>query len=210
MVYRKKNYRKRGIRKTRARKYKRNLRRVPNVARKVYYFKRSFETTSLTIPAANAAFTPTVFGWSLGNLPNYSEFQQIFDMYKIKAIKVTFIPDVNLNNVATNKRINFYTVLDFNDVGALTSVPEACEYANVHRTTSTKTHKRYFKPACAVKLSDVNSNQFTRADRPGWVSTGNTNIAYGYLKWIADLNPNANDITFKVYTTMYIAFKNVR
>lgn len=182
---------------------------------KVYYFKRSFETTTLTAAGAGGAAANAVYQLSLSNLPNVTDFTNLFDSYMIRKIKINFIPDLNMANAGTiNPRINLYSVIDRNDASSLASVSEANEYSNCKRTTSTTNHVRYFRPSLPITVTDIASNTFIEENRPRWISTANTLPTHGIVKVISDTTlPSSSgtvNYNWRVFITYYIACKNVR
>jgi len=101
MAYRRRRTNKRYGR--RRRTYRRTFRRrnysKPN---KVYYFKRNFQFDNISIDHVN--FFTIGYAFTLSKVPNYAEFQNLFDMYQIRAVKLTFRPEqsqsISLNDTA--------------------------------------------------------------------------------------------------------------
>lgn len=172
----------------------------------VFSYKRRFEAAPITLGAGVAI--SSVFSPSLSNLPNYTDFTALFDMYRITGIKISIIPNLNINNVAANQRFNVFSAIDYNDLSTIT-VAQAESYQNCKQTISTKTHSRYFKPKIAITQADVSGTSFVASYPSPWISTANTNIAHGFLKVVSDVNPTASSLYFTVNVELYVQFKNV-
>lgn len=173
---------------------------------KIFSFKRKFEAASISLGAGVAM--SSVYSISLGNIPSPTDFTNLFDMYRLAGVKISIIPNVNMNNSVTNQRFNIFSVLDYNDLSTITVV-QAEQYQNVKQTISTRTHSRYFKPKLAINQADVSATAFVASYKAPWISTSNTNIAHGFMKVISDVNPNAGTAYFTVNVTLYMQFKNV-
>jgi len=122
---------------------------------------------------ANTGLSPSVgvFNFSLNDLPNYSEFTALFDLYKIERIEIEWTPeyteltDASLASNAVN--VYFNTAIDpaGNTPGA---VDDVLQYRTLHSTMITKRHKRDFVPsylmdgivptACYISTASPSSN----------------------------------------------------
>jgi len=173
---------------------------------KIFSFKRKFEASGVVVTTGNAL--SQVYSLSLGNVPTVSDFTNLFDMYRITGAKIILTPSTDSNDSLTVGNVNLFSVIDYNDLSTIT-VAQAEQYQNCKRTISTRTHSRYFKPKIALTQSDVSATSFVASYRAPWISTSNTNVAHGFMKFISDINPNASNLVFKVDVIMYMQFKNV-
>jgi len=90
------------------------------------------------------------FNFSLDDLPSYTEFTALFDLYKIEQIEIEWYPeytvlsDSGITSPAVNVQLN--TAIDpaGNSPAAVTDV---LQYRSLHATGITKPHKRTFIPA---------------------------------------------------------------
>lgn len=197
-------------RRTNRKRYNKKYPMYRKVSTTKFNFRARATFTSLTIPASSGALTLSVYSPSFGNIDNYLEYAALFDEYKINALKFSFVPNIDMNNVQANQRFSFYTVIDNNDDNNLASVSDAEDYRTCKRTISTKTHNRYFKPKCSTLQTDINGNTFLKTEKPGWISTLDVNAAHGYLKWISELNPNSSSHVYDVYCIIYFSCRNVK
>lgn len=91
------------------------------------------------------------FSFTLNLLPDYTDFTNLFQSYKIDKIQILYKPeyteltDAALVSNAVN--VNFNSVIDQTDPGAPTSVTAVTQYQTCKSTGITKIHKRSFTPA---------------------------------------------------------------
>lgn len=114
-----------------------------------------------------------VFNFSLNDLPNYTEFTGLFDLYKIERIEIEWTPeyteltDASLASNAVN--VYFNTAID--PAGNTpSSVDDVLQYRSLHSTSITKHHKRDFVPAylmdgivptsCYISCASPSSNLY--------------------------------------------------
>lgn len=179
-TYRKRRYQ-RGVKRSfRRRKFGRSRRAG------VHYYKRSYMTSFNTY---NWALMNNQ-GWDffLSQLPNYTEFTNLYDQYKISRIKVKFIYSANSQDVTTAANItalpNLLTVVDNNDSTALTSAGDYCQYKDFRIRRMDKPCSVYFKPQFAVAAY---SGAFTSyASKTGWIDCASYNVKHYGLKFGVD------------------------
>ena len=129
MAYRR-TYRRRRL----TRRPRRMMRRKPSRplakrAMKVHHFRRTFKASNIS------STTTGVLGgysFSLDQLPNYTEFTNLFDQYRINKIVVKFIPNHNSSDVSASTQVisNFNSVIDPTDATAPATGAELYEYQN--------------------------------------------------------------------------------
>lgn len=207
MVYRKKIYRrKRVYRKRPYRKSRKSMKK--SSINKVYYFTRWSDFGTSTVASS---LTPGYFGFnfSLSDLPNYTEFTSLYDYYKIKAVKVVFLPQMtenvslgSVNNPYSYAR--FQTAIDYSDSNPPTTLDELREYKSYKFTPLLKPHTRYIP---SPKFLDSSGFQLTN-----WMATSSPNVNYNGLK--VCIEPIGSTGTLNMYYSMsvkmYLAFKNVK
>lgn len=144
--------RKRPFRHRRIRRKKTPLYRRPRS--KLYSFKRSCELSNLEVLAgSSAAFKNYIF--SLDQLPNSSEYTNLFDRYRICGVKVTFYPPYNISYVAATSTaspvMEFYSVVDYDSNASITSLDQMNQYDTLKRSYFNRPHVRYLKPRPNMK-----------------------------------------------------------
>lgn len=208
MVYRRRRRAPRRYNRRRTSRYRRTFRKrnysKPN---KIYYFKRNFKGTDITLNPIN--FFSQGYLYSLGQLPNVSEFQNLFDLYQIRAIKLVWRPEqtesISINDVANAQMYSrFFSAVDLNNDSAALNADVLRQYSTVKVTGLGKIHTRYWKP------KTVDSNGSNPAIKP-WLPTTNTGIPHYGIKVYIEPNGSTGgfDMKYSCEGTMYLAFKNV-
>lgn len=219
-------YRRRTRRIRRRRAYRRNLRRVPRMKR--YLFKRcQVSTVNLVLPSNTYDFSSQ--GFELDNLPDYTEFTNLFDQYRINMIKYQWIPDRNVNTMGTSDISTplittveqpiplIYTFIDYDDITVPASIDEFTERQNMRTARFNKVHKRIWKPTVLVPTYRTGVTFGYSPKRKQWIDCANPDVPHYGLKWCF-YNPANSDAThlrgialsFRVMATYYLQFRNVR
>lgn len=175
---------------------------------RIHNFKRTCILTPLTL-GDSAVDGQLVF--QLTDLPDYTEFTNLFDSFRINAVKLQFVP--NFSNSPATASVgslgihSIHSIVDHNDSNPITSVLDLMQYDTYKRTRITSGLKRYF-----------------RVSTLGFVGTGAQNVQYGKwvdttqaasatflgLKYIADALEVDTTVTFDIFATYYIQCKDVR
>lgn len=208
MVYRKKGYK----RKSRKRTYRKRWTKRSRYNRKgqqVYLFKRHCAPFGvLTID--NISNTLTGYNFSLGDIPNPTEFTNLYDCYKINAVKITFLPQMTVSNSLgsvnnPDASARFFSAIDYNDSGAVSTIDQIREYQSVKCTPILRKHSRYFKP----KIMDAGS-----VYNPGsrWLTCGSTAPNYFGIKIAVEPMGSSTTLSmdYSIECIYYMSFKNVK
>lgn len=202
MVYKRRMKKsKRGMKKSRQFKGKKSGLRQP-----VHYFKR---TQYYAANIVNNTLTNTPFSntFRLSDVPSVSEFANLYDQYKITAIKWKLMPRSSDYAIGlTAPRI--FSVLDKDDAAAPLNIDEILQYQNVKVTTFGKWHTRYIKPSIGYQLGDLAAGVNMRAVGTGWIDMAQTTVPHYGIKGI--ITPSSSALAFDLQVTYYLAFKNVR
>lgn len=205
---RKRTYTRRPRRNMNRRKYRGTRRN--KMGQKVFMYKR-YSGAFGSLVLNNITETYAGYNFSLSDLPSVADFTNLYDMYKINRVKVTFIPmqtqNVSLSSVNNAPGyVRFFSAIDYNDDTAPTSVNQIREYETCKWTTIYKPHVRYLKP----RIND-SANNYTVPGNP-WISCASPNINYFGLKVAVEAIDStvATTMEMPVEVTYYISFKNVR
>lgn len=199
-----------------------------------YLFKRSWYTQSV-VGSGEIGEYEGAFAFKLNDLPDYTEFTQLFDQYKLCAVKVTFQQPYNDSETARFPRasaaqgtampsLHLHHVVDFNDANTL-PILNLQQYQN-HKVinlsgTSLRGGKTsvYCKPRIALAAYE---GAFTGyASQRGWLDVGDAAIQHYGLKWCLDAQYADGlvsisgatwgvTVTVPIQLTYYVAFRNVR
>lgn len=215
----------RRVRNTKASKYRkarRNMRRgrIGRIANVVHRFKRTCKLDDLKVsfatPSTGIGANPA-YQFTLNSLPDYSEFVNLYDMYKITGIKLSIVPAAQAIVSAvggSTAAIGFsrvHSVVDFDDNTPLGSENNALQYATLRTTPYGRTHSRFIKPQLSVSVDgELAATLASAPSRNRWISTEYPEVEHRGIKvWInPPVNTAANcSMTYSVYATYYLAMK---
>lgn len=234
MVFRrnyKRSYRRRRFNRNKLARKKMVLysKRIPKVLgyprQKVYYFKRHFNMAPILAPA-DGVDVLGAYGFAISDLPNYTDFTNLFDFYKINKVVVRFMPVANLSdtttfsNFSTMSTLRIFTAVDYNSVAQPADVNAVREYQNCKVTQYTSGQTRTFCPRANVEASsDVASNlpsaQYSQLGNP-WINVAYEDVLHCGLKVAIDTslfntaNITPDNVVMRVEGIMYFSCKNPR
>lgn len=184
-------------------------RRIPRSINSVM-LKRHFISPTITC----SSFQAGGMSFQLSDLPGNADIVNLFQMYKICAIKVkwipvqTMVPSVNTYyDSTTSLPVAYYPdirpfryVVDYTNV-ATPSVASLLEYNNMKEFIPTHTRSIYFKPRIAVATySGVAFDGY--ANMKGWIDTASTTVEHYGIRYAWQFGNGSPAITPQV--TMYI------
>lgn len=207
---------KRGMRSKRWRK--RTTRKRTGIRSKfaqvVQYFTRSAYfgnelTATTTAPVYNA------WQFKLTDVPNYTDFTNLYDMYQIRGVEIELIPQANSVEVGNASGPCVHSALDYNDPQLPTSVAELCQFENYKMTRGLRSHKRYVRP----KMMDLGLANVTPAtvittgySKNQWINTNTPDVRHYGIKFVIDQIQSGSErqMNFDVRLKYYLAFKQVQ
>lgn len=203
-------------------RYKKRMLAKPRIGRRIYqpihYFTRSLSYT-LQVSNGNTSFHGAM-KFALNYLPNYTEFLNLYDMYRINAVKVSFIPlsnvTLSLGNAAvidqyTSNYSRFQTVIDYNDKNLLTSADEYREYSTYKWTPNTRIHTRFFRPRYTPTVTE-GGGTYGVTSSSTWVSTASNATEWYGIKYHINFGvaAPATLTTHEVEVKYYLSFRNYK
>lgn len=147
-------------------------------------------TYSLATLAANTGDTLRAFAFTLDSSPNYSEFTNLFDSYRILEAVVSFIPLQNMavgsSGTASYPGI-LGTVIDYDDANLPANIQQLQQYESYQRVAAYRPTTRVIKPKCANAL--YGGSTFTSyGNKYGqWIDTNSPSVPHYGLKCIITL-----------------------
>lgn len=143
---------------------------------------------------------PTTAVNGAGSYQEWTEFTALYDLYKVHALKVQYVPSKPNDTYTTTAFAPLYIVHDIDNTGsALASVNAAIEYSNMKVMNMYRPWKYY------RKVPTTTNQQKT----VGVYNTVGTPINVGAFQWYGtgyDISDNYGTMIFTMYTT----FKNRR
>lgn len=170
---------------------------------------------------SNAAYTSGgnfgALSFKLSDLPNYSEFTALYDEYRIKAVKIMFVPTMNVAtaNATSGTTAGFvpvpalYTWIDNDDNTAPTTITQGQQYQ------SFKCHGLLDRMRCRSVVPEVSTalygsgGAFTSYGqvKNQWIDNNSPSVVHFGLKF-GIINP-ANQGNFDVVLTYYLEFRKL-
>ena len=142
------------------------------------------------------------FDFRLDTLPSYTDFTNLFDMYRITKIEVHYNPEyTELTDAAlVSNAVNVYfnTAIDLADVSAPTTVDDILQYQQLVSTPITKAHSRSWRPTILMGGSIPCSC---------WVPTSNPSERHYALKY--GIPATGVAMTFRCRIRFHLEFANV-
>nr|WPR18779.1 MAG: capsid protein [Chemarfal virus 102] len=175
----------------------------------VQYFKRSAWLPNWLTTAAGADSFASI-NFRINQLPQFTEFTQLYDQYKINGVKLEIIPQydsANVGAIGTNQISQNYLINDYDDVLVPTTMDTLMQNQTVKRCPSTAVMKHYIKPCIAMQVFNTGITS-TYAARRGFVDCNSADTEHYGVKLGFTSNPLAQRYGLRM--TFYLAFKNVR
>lgn len=153
----------------------------------VFNFVRFVNRGTVNVTSGTSA-TFGVLAFKLSDVPVPTDFTNLYDQYRIKAVKVNFIPVTNvtfrqsigdLAVVGTAFSDRFFTVFDLNDATNPTSINAMREYKDCKWSPYTRIHKRFCYPKPLYEMS----GNIPATGKSPWIPTSSTNVDYYGIKW---------------------------
>lgn len=181
-------------------------------------------TVTLADFTVSTTWSARSFAFALSALPSYSEFGNLFEQYRINAVKLQFIPFFDGNDLGssaanvtggagwfTNPRL--YHAIDKDGNGATGSETALQEYSDVKIVTEPmKPFVVYIKNPC-VQVATANALTLVGGAPKSrqWIDTDNYNIQhYGCVVGaIAPFASAGYAFKYSVVATYYMEFKGV-
>jgi hypothetical protein len=169
---------------------------------KVHTFERTVSVAFLSAPTA--VDTYTAYSFTLGTLPNSTEYTQLFDQYRIVQVTITFQPSTL---VATSSPL--YTVIDYDDANAPTSLNDLLQYDTLKTTMTGAYHVRTVNPRFTLGAYSGTLTSFANAPNDMWVDVASPNVQYYGVKlgWPAFTGATG---TLSVMARYVVQFRNTR
>jgi len=167
-------------------------------------------------PVAFSTWQSQSYAFTLGVLPNYTEFTNLFEQYRINAIKLMFIPAFNGVEGNTSATVlaqpRLYTIIDKDGNAQTSSETDMQQYGNARLIREpSKSFTIYIKKP-SVQMGTANALTIVGgAPRSSpWLDCDNYQVQHWGCA-IGGIMPftTAGSATYSVVATYYMQFKNV-
>lgn len=182
----------------------------------------------LKLTSANTAgnnYYSLGLGFAFKDIVNHTEFQELFDAYRLMGVKIKLFPITGrgtMYNNGTTETVLLHTCIDYDDNSAFTSdanglyaMREFDSYKFRREfTTGDKGSTWYVRPhASQLTYQTALTNGYTEMSRWKFIDTTNDQVPYYGTKIILEWQHTANssvDFYIKFECTYYFQFKDVR
>lgn len=174
---------------------------------KIFMFKR-FTNAFSPITVGSVADSMNQFNFSLADVPGYTEFTAMFQLYKINAVKFNIFPqlteNISLSTVNNaNAAARLFTIIDTTN-GTYSTIDDMRQNSTCKFTSIIRQHRRYiYKP----KILDTSSYNISP-----WMSTQTpTANYYGIVIGIEAMGGTViTTMGFNIEATYYLSFKGTK
>lgn len=188
-----------------------------NIKKSEYCFTRSWiDEVVYTTSGSGEAFN--AFEFPLSALPSISEFQNLFDQYKILNTKVTLTyKGGNVDDIANITVIELptaYYAKDYDSTGAI-SLLNLMQYGNMKSHTygdKANVKQSFFIPPYVRRnMGDIGGGVLVRQGplKSPWIDMTSPDVNHGCVKWILKGTPTTS-YAFQVHYKCTFLCKNVR
>jgi len=146
--------------------------------------------------------------WTTADISQFSAFAAIFDQYKIDLIEVFLEPYGPATAPGYTANTKWYSVVDYDDTIAPTSVAQLQEYENCTTSRVSYGHQIAFKPHNLVAVASTAFNQ-NKNVVASWIDTTSTTAIHLGLKVLLDATTAAGDAKVDMFTRIHVSFRNV-
>lgn len=216
MVFRR-FFRKRRTFPRRRRAFRRGARRFPRMLRAIrplgrqYYFTRSCTAPALQTSSAGTTYYAMYF--QLNQLPNYTEFTNLFDEYMIRKVRVTFVNTAcstitGADQVAGRNPPTLYYVIDYDDASAPPNVDAMLQYPGVRYVNSLFRRKSFvLRPKAQAVVYSAGTATGSRTNM--WIDCSTPEVPHYGMKFALTAAPNGL-IYYTVFVRYQLVFRGVR
>jgi len=163
-----------------------------------------------TVSSAAAATTYAAYSFALSDVPNYTEFTNLFDEYRISKVILTFVPQcmtTTSNPIYTTSWLIY--VVDKDDASTPTSYTSLQEYPK-HKVLSA--NRRFYVSFRPRFSTEVYASPATTGygSRTGWLDCSNAGIPHYGFKLAMGLSGTAGAFSYAVFAKYVIDCHGVR
>lgn len=161
----------------------------------------------------NAIIEYGVMNFRLDQLPNSSEFTNLFEQFKITSIKLRFQPSFNDSTAgaaAASRLSVFHLAKDHDDIGFPTSVDQLYQYDSYRQFRCDRPWTIVLRPKVLPLVYGTALVNSYGVSANTWVSCDNPATPHYGIKYAMDLGAVNSAITVKVFARFTVKLKSQR
>jgi len=161
------------------------------------------------LTTSNVAATFGVYTFTATNsISQFASWAAVFDQYLIREIEVWVTCAYSAAATTLNYgNENLYSVIDYDDGNALTTIAGVLAYENVIAAPMTNGHYRKWRPHIATAAYSGVFTSF-KNEQSTWLDVASPGVQHYGLKLAADIT-SINSLTIKMFTRVWVQFRNV-
>lgn len=162
------------------------------ISSQIHRFKRTYEgTMDITDGAGIGNFAGNGNNngcFMLEDLINYTEFTNLFQQYRIKGIKMTFMPLGNTSYIGNTSyslpQLGF--VYDTDDANVLTTRSDYQQYNTLKEYRLDRPVRKWVVPKLSTSVYGGVTPAYSQMSNKKWITTATTDAQYYGCKWFVD------------------------
>jgi hypothetical protein len=172
---------------------------------RLYTFQRGIDLGIITPSVTVETFTSYTF--TLGALPDSTEFTALFDQYRILQVRMEFTP-LFTDTSATVAYPPIYTAIDYDDANSVTGA-QINEYDSVMFTPTGTYFERCFNPRIALAAYSGAFTSFGQPQAGFWIDCASPSVVHYGLKTVMPVAGAANQV-WSVRAHLQLQFRESR
>lgn len=174
---------------------------------KIYKFKRTAPMVNVSSNSATEIFTALTF--KLSDLPDYSEFVNLYDQYCIDKVVLYFLNQSANNYTYTNQARGYMLIVpDYDDSTTPVSMNELLQYDNLRIKGDLKSFRMSIKPKCAKLVYNGVSSGYSAST--GFIDMAYPSVPHYGVKWGLSQVQTTNNNYYQLFITYHLRFRGVR
>jgi hypothetical protein len=176
---------------------------------RIYPFTQAYVGPSITAPNAGGE-TDSQISFTLADLPNATSLASVFDRYRIRQARVSFLPVTNQNDITgIIGSATIYTAIDYTDSGP-TTINNIVNYDNLKVSNSGAFFERILTPRASIPTIDSSGpNSVSQPSSSQWFDTSSPGVLYNGLKVaITQIGSQTNFPFWTTIITLDLEFQN--
>jgi hypothetical protein len=176
--------------------------------RQVFSIQRTWDVGNISSAVTN---TYLAYSFTLGDVPNSTEFTGMFDQYRFKRVMFVALPHCTYNPVAAaaNSTTKLLITPDYDDDTVLSAENDILQYPSVEIYNFDKEIRKTITPRMAVAAYSGAFTSYANMDNQ-WIDAASPSVKHYGLKIVILAASTALLSGWRVFLTYDLEFRNVR
>ncbi len=176
----------------------------------LHHFKRTTFQNNLSVSCDASGNAYQAHAWALADLTNSSSFTRLWDAYRIRKVKMEFLPVANQSpytSPTSGYVPKICIVADYNDETAPTSIEDMLQRAGAKLKTFSRNQSKIVQPAIAGEAFVSQLSQGYTEKKGAWIPTADPNVKQYGIKVAFTALPS-QVIKYHMRTTYWFSMKS--